>query len=124
MGIPAVFALWTIMLFNFEQHVHTDPWSEHDHSRSFTGILLNFLLFNNGLHAAHHEQPGLHWSKLPALHAQLAPRIHPSLQHRSMWLYFFRQYVLAAFIPSLGTTQLGRAPFDEPAPGQVLSPQT
>ena len=34
-GIPAFFALWTIMLFNYIQHVHTDPWSEHNHSRSF-----------------------------------------------------------------------------------------
>src|SRR5690606_15922989 len=34
-ALPAFFALWTIMLFNYEQHVHTDPWSKHDHSRSF-----------------------------------------------------------------------------------------
>ena len=62
--IPALFALWTIMLFNYEQHVHTDPWSKHNHSRSFTSRLTNFFLFNNGLHAAHHENPGTHWSKL------------------------------------------------------------
>ena len=33
-GLPAVFSLWAIMLFNYEQHVHTDPWSDHDHSRA------------------------------------------------------------------------------------------
>jgi hypothetical protein len=31
-----------------------------------------------------------------------------------MWFYFFRQYVLAMFIPSLGTKQVGRAGFEPP----------
>src|SRR5882724_5360440 len=112
--VPAFFALWTIMLFNYEQHVHTDPWSDHNHSRSFYGKVINFMLFNNGLHAVHHEHPGTHWSKLPQLHAELAPKIDPQLMHYSMWFYFFRQYVLATFIPSLGTKQVGRAGFDPP----------
>jgi fatty acid desaturase len=112
--VPAFFALWTIMLFNYEQHVHADPWSEHNHSRSFTSKLLNFFLFNNGYHAAHHEFPGLHWSKLYEAHLELAPKIDPQLMPHSMWFYFFRQYVLATFIPSLGTKQVGRAGFDPP----------
>ncbi|MDF3070262.1 MAG: Fatty acid desaturase family protein [Polyangiaceae bacterium] len=112
--VPAFFALWTIMLFNYEQHVHTDPWSDHNHSRSFYGKVLNFMLFNNGLHAAHHEHPGTHWSKLPEQHAALAPKIDPQLLHYSMWFYFFRQYVLATFIPSLGTKQVGRPGFEPP----------
>lgn len=112
--LPAFFALWTVMLFNYEQHVHTDPWSAHNHSRSFTSPVLNFLLFNNGLHAAHHEHPGTHWSKLPEAHAELAPHIDAQLMHRSMWFYFFRQYFLAMFVPSLGTKQVGRAGFEPP----------
>ena len=112
--VPAFFALWTIMLFNYEQHVHTDPWSEHNHSRSFTSKWLNFMLFNNGYHTAHHEHPGLHWSKLYQAHVELAPHIDPQLMPNSMWFYFFRQYVLATFIPSLGTTQVGRPGFDPP----------
>jgi fatty acid desaturase len=110
--VPAFFALWTIMLFNYVQHVHTDPWSQHNHSRSFDGKLVNFLLFNNGLHAAHHENPGTHWSKLWELHERIAPNIDPRLIHRSMWWFFFKQYVLALFIPRHGTEQVGRAPFD------------
>ena len=58
--LPALFALWTIMLFNYVQHVHTDPWSDHNHSRSFVAPSLNFLLFNNGLHSAHHELSLIH----------------------------------------------------------------
>ena len=112
-AFPEFFALWTIMLFNYDQHVHTDPWSQN-HSRSFSNPLLNFLLFNNGLHAAHHEKPGEHWSRLGALHAEIAPKIDPSLIQKSLWLYWFRQYLLAPFFPSLGTVQIGRAPFDPP----------
>jgi beta-carotene hydroxylase len=114
-ALPAFFALWTIMLFNYIQHVHTDPWSEHNHSRSFTGRLVNFLLFNNGLHAAHHEMPGAHWSTLPAAHARIEADIHPDLKPRSFFAWCFRTYVLALFSPRFGTRQIGRAPFDPPS---------
>jgi beta-carotene hydroxylase len=113
-AIPAVLSLWTIHLFNYEQHVHTDPWSKHDHSRNFVSPLLNFLLFNNGFHTAHHENAGLHWSQLPAAHAKIASEIHPSLKQTSVWWYWLKQYALTPLFPSLGTVQLGRAPFDPP----------
>jgi len=112
--IPALFALWTIMLFNYIQHVHTDPWSAHNHSRSFDGFWINYLLFNNGYHAAHHENPGTHWSELKACHEKIAPLIDPALIERSMWWFYFRQYALTPFFPKLGTVQIGRAPFDPP----------
>jgi fatty acid desaturase len=112
--VPAVFALWTIMFFNYIQHVHTDPWSEYDHSRSFTGDALNFLLFNNGFHTVHHETPGAHWSTLPALHERVAARIHPALVQPSFWTFCARNYLLAPLFPALGTRQIGRAPFDDP----------
>ena len=82
--------------------------------RSFTSPTLNFLLFNNGLHAAHHEKPGEHWSRLRAVHDEIAPRIDPSLVLSSLWLYWFRQYLLAPFFPSLGTQQLGPGPMHPP----------
>ncbi|TPV95371.1 MAG: fatty acid desaturase [Myxococcales bacterium FL481] len=113
--IPALFALWTIMLFNYEQHVHADPWSKHNHSRSWEGRWLNFLLFNNGLHAAHHEAPGTHWSELWAVHRRIVPHIDSRLVERGGFMaYVFRQYVLAAFVPKLATVQVGRAPNDVP----------
>lgn len=110
--VPSFFALWTIMLFNYEQHVHTDPWSKHNHSRSWDGRSLNFFLFNNGFHAAHHEAPGVHWSRLKDMHEKLVPKIDPRLVHRGIFGYFFRQYVLAFIFPEVGTVQVGRAPFD------------
>jgi beta-carotene hydroxylase len=113
-AVPAVLSLWTIHLFNYDQHVHTDPWSRWDHSRNFVSPTLNFLLFNNGYHTAHHENAGLHWSKLADAHAKIASNIHPSLNQTSVWWYWLKQYFIAPFIPSLGTVQLGRAPFDPP----------
>jgi fatty acid desaturase len=112
--IPALFALWTIMFFNYIQHVHADPWSEHDHSRSFDGKLINFLLFNNGLHSAHHETPGAHWSTLTEVHAKLAPDINPELNQSSFFGWCFQVYVLAPFFPQFGTKQIGRAGFEPP----------
>lgn len=119
LGVPAFAALWTIMLFNYVQHVHTDPWSEHDHSRNFEGKLLNFLLFGNGYHTVHHEKPSLHWADAAREHAAIRPLIDSRLCHRSMWWFFFQQYVLAAFWPSLGTSQVGRAPFDDASEAPV-----
>lgn len=113
--LPAVFALWAIMLFNYEQHVHADSTSLHDHSRSWVGKLTNFMLFNNGYHAAHHENPGLHWSELPGAHAALEPSINPALIETSLSWYFVKNYVLAPFSPRFGTFQLGRQPSSLPA---------
>jgi len=110
--LPAVVSLWTVHTFNYDQHAHTDPWSRWDHSRNFVGPVLNFLLFNNGYHTVHHENAGRHWSLNKAAHQEVAHNINPVLNQRSLPWYWFKQYVLAAFIPSLGTTQLGRAPFD------------
>jgi len=113
-AMPAVVSLWTIHLFNYEQHVHTDPWSKYDHSRNFVSPMLNFLLFNNGFHTVHHESPGLHWSKLPESHAKIADEIESVLNQESLWWYWFKQYLLAPFFPSLGTVQLGPGPHHPP----------
>ena len=112
LGLPALFSLWTIMFLNYEQHVHTDAWSKYNRSRNFTGAVLNFMLFNNGYHAAHHEQPGLHWSRLPEAHASIEASIHPDLIQRNVLSYLFRQYVLALFNPNRGTRQIGALPYD------------
>jgi beta-carotene hydroxylase len=124
MGLPAFFALWTIMLFNYDQHVHTDPFSEFDHSRSFTSTAVNFLLFNNGYHLAHHDNPGVHWSKLAELHRSVEHNIHPSLKQKSLAWYWFKQYALTPFFPSLGTVQLGPGPMNPPSVAPRTSSST
>ncbi|MCA9155711.1 MAG: fatty acid desaturase, partial [Planctomycetales bacterium] len=112
--LPAICSVTLIMVFNYIQHVHADAWSEHDHSRNFTGRLFNFLFFNNGFHTAHHERPALHWSHLPEAHAELAGEIDPRLNERSVCWFLVRQYLLAAIFPSLGTQQIGETPDHAP----------
>jgi beta-carotene hydroxylase len=114
-ALPAFFSLWTIMLFNYDQHAHTDPFSEYDHSRSFTSPILNYLLFNNGYHAVHHDHAGAHWSTLAELHEKTAHLRHPSVNQRSLWWYWLKQYALTPLVPSLGTRQLGPGPMNPPA---------
>lgn len=96
-GVPALFALWSMFFINFVQHVHCDAWSEYDHSRNFVSPLGNFLVFNAGLHTAHHLQPSLHWSDLPAAHARIARFIRPELKQASVAGYCVRTYVLSVW---------------------------
>ncbi len=113
-GLPTLFGPWSMMWFNYMQHVHTDPWSKRNHSRNITGRVFNFLVFNNGLHTVHHDNAGLHWSKAYEAHAKIASEIHPELNWRSFWWWIIRGYVIPAFVPSMETKQIGRAPFDPP----------
>jgi len=113
-GVSAAMGLWGMIFINYVQHVHCDPWSKHNHSRNFVGRLGNWLVFNNGLHAAHHEHAGAHWSRLPALHAAIAPEIHPDLCQRSILSFCLRTYVLGAFDQRYRTKQIGRAAYDPP----------
>ena len=55
---------YSMMWFNYMQHVHCDPWSKYDHSRNITGRIFNFIVFNNGLHTVHHFNAATHWSEL------------------------------------------------------------
>lgn len=48
-------------------------------SRNVENRLYNLTSWNLGFHAAHHMRPGVHWTELPALHAQIRPQIPPHL---------------------------------------------
>jgi beta-carotene hydroxylase len=103
--IPQQVSLFSVLIFNYVQHVHADEESEYNHSRNFTG-LLNFLLFNNGYHTIHHETAGLHWSKTPAEHKKIEHLIDESLLERSFWWFIFRNYFLGLFIKKLKTDSM------------------
>jgi len=120
-GLPAFTSLVTIMFFNYTQHVHTDAWSEHDHSRNFTGSIFNYLFFNNGYHTVHHQNQNLHWSVLPAAHAKTAGLISSQLNEPNLAWYLARQYLLGPFWPRLGTQQVGGLPDEVPADSADLN---
>jgi fatty acid desaturase len=65
------------------------------------GKTFNWFMMNNGYHTIHHNLAGLHWTELPRAHeAEAAPRIHPSLEERSMIGYLLRTYVLRVSRPA------------------------
>ena len=118
-GVSAMFANWSMIFVNYIQHVHADPWSEHNHSRNFLSPLGNWLVFNNGYHTAHHESAGLHWTRLPALHAKFGHLIDPELNQPSIFGYCIRAYLLGIFSDKYRTHQVGRAAYDPPQGGEV-----
>jgi fatty acid desaturase len=95
--VPHQYAAWGIFTINYLQHDGTDEDSPHNHSRNFVGRLVNWFTFNNGFHAIHHTEPGLHWSLLPEAHAaRVAPFNHPALNQRSLLAYIFTAFVWPA----------------------------
>lgn len=103
--IPQQVSLFSVLIFNYVQHVHANEESEWNHSRNFTGFL-NFMLFNNGYHTIHHHKAGLHWSKVPEAHAEIEHNINPILLERSFWWYIVRSYILSIFIPKFRTNSM------------------
>ena len=93
LAVPYLFGQWAIIAINLVQHDGCDPTSRYNHSRNHVGRFLNWCLFNNGYHTAHHLRPGLHWSELPKFHREIASRIHPQLGSRSLLLNLARLYV-------------------------------
>ena len=103
--IPQQVSLFSVLIFNYVQHVHANEESEWNHSRNFTGFL-NFLLFNNGYHTIHHHKAGLHWYKVPEAHKEIEQNINPILLERSFWWYILRSYFLSVFIPKFRTNSM------------------
>ena len=103
--IPQQVSLFSVLIFNYVQHVHANEESEWNHSRNFTGFL-NFLLFNNGYHTIHHHKAGLHWNKVPAAHKEIEKNIDPILLEKSFWWFILRSYILSIFIPKFRTNSM------------------
>ena len=103
--IPQQVSLFSVLIFNYVQHVHADEESEWNHSRNFTGFL-NFLLFNNGYHTIHHHKAGLHWSNVPEAHKTIENNIDSVLMERSFWWFIFRSYFLSIFIKKYRTDSM------------------
>lgn len=103
--LPQQLSLFSVLLFNYVQHVHADEETKYNSSRNFTGIL-NFLLFNNGLHTIHHIHPTIHWSETPQEHAKIEHLIDDSLIESSFWYFLFKSYILGMFMPKYKTKSM------------------
>ncbi len=95
--IPQQFALFSVLIFNYIQHVHADEESDYNHSRNFVSPTTNFLLFNNGFHTIHHFRASIHWSETPEAHKKIDHLIASHLKERGFWPYIIKAYIIAPF---------------------------
>ncbi|MDB5849881.1 MAG: fatty acid desaturase, partial [Rhodoferax sp.] len=92
--VPQLHGLHWLLATNYLQHAHADGHACRsrgalNYARNFEG-LVNPLLFNIGLHTAHHEHPHAHWSELAGLHGHYRDRIDPRLIERGLLPYMLR----------------------------------
>lgn len=117
--VPQLHGLHWLLATNYLQHAHADgsPRGEKvapgdtqrgalNYARNFEG-LVNPLLFNIGLHTAHHENPHAHWSDLTRLHRDTyRERVDPALNEGGLLPYMFRVFVLGAVVPRFRSRSL------------------
>ncbi len=92
--IPNILVQFVLVSFNYFQHRDCDPSSRYNHSRNFTGALLNLMTFNNGYHTAHHLFPAAHWSEYKEIHSRIKQHISSDLIEPNIFQYFFRRVTL------------------------------
>lgn len=78
--VPMALMLYMLKLAAHAHHSGLPIGDDYLASRTNTSRFYNWLTWNAGYHAAHHFKPALHWSELPAYHAELAARIPAELQ--------------------------------------------
>lgn len=83
--LPGFLTLVHTAWATYEHHAGFYPTSHFDASFNNVNPVYNWMTCNLGLHTAHHLRPGLHWSLLPELHAEIAGRIPAHQIHPKFW---------------------------------------
>lgn len=78
--LPMLAQVVNVARLGYEQHAGLDVGDHLTASQNKEGRLYNLLTFNSGFHTAHHIKPGLHWSELPAYHAEIRDAIPEPLR--------------------------------------------
>ena len=73
--LPPIISLAVTIAATHSHHSGLETDDHMEASRNYVGGLRNILTGNLGYHTAHHYRQGLHWSKLPELHASIADKI-------------------------------------------------
>ena len=117
--VPQLHGLHWLLATNYLQHAHADgrkpsreealrdtPRRRLNYARNFEG-LVNPLLFNIGLHTAHHENPHAHWSELTQLHrTRYRAQVDPVLNEGGLVPYMVRVFVLGTVWPRFRSRSL------------------
>ena len=77
--MPMVFGYVVTCWHTYSHHAGLDTDNHFEASHNILNHWYNVFTGNLGYHTAHHIKPGLHWSKLPEYHAQIAHKIPANL---------------------------------------------
>jgi len=78
--LPMLLQVLNVARLGYDQHAGLDMDDHLTASRNNESRLYNLVTFNSGYHTAHHLKPGLHWSELPAFHAEIRDGIPEELR--------------------------------------------
>jgi fatty acid desaturase len=73
--VPMIIQLFLLVYATVDHHRGLDTENPFEATRNDATKINNWYAWNLGYHTAHHVKCGLHWSKLPAFHAQISARI-------------------------------------------------
>ena len=82
--LPMITSLLFTAYVTYGHHSGLDSENEFEASYNNLSPMYNFFTGNLGYHTAHHHKQGLHWSKLPELHASIAKNIPDHLYQKSL----------------------------------------
>lgn len=86
-ALPMITSLLFTAYVTYDHHAGLSTEIEFEASYNNLSKIFNFLTGNLGYHTAHHHRQGVHWSKLPALHATIADKIPEHLYQRSIFTH-------------------------------------
>lgn len=76
--LPAFISLVITSWATYTHHTENDTSSHFVASNNVIQRVYNLVTGNLGYHTAHHYKPGVHWSRLPRLHDDIAAKIPSS----------------------------------------------
>lgn len=82
--LPMITSLLFTAYVTYEHHSGLDTENEFEASYNNLNPMFNRLTGNLGYHTAHHHKQGVHWSRLPELHASIADKIPDYLYQKSI----------------------------------------
>ncbi len=83
--LPMMISLWITAWATYDHHAGLDTDDDFEASYNQLNPLFNVMTGNLGYHTAHHYKQGVHWSRLPELHAKIQHRIPDELYKGSVW---------------------------------------
>ena len=83
--VPGLLALTHTIWATYEHHAGCETDEHVAASVNRINALYNRVTGNLGYHTAHHMRPGMHWSLLPKLHAEIEARIPEQCVLTTFW---------------------------------------